>query len=133
LKRYINLCREETRQKTENELDSFIQDIFKNSIVSTEKKLDKISKFNMVFTTIGGRQVCRNCCATAYGFSSNKFKTCSNIFKQTDLQKVSSLSHRKWKDDHIHNFTYAETEKLFKSNVLKSKDEITMIERAGLF
>jgi len=67
-----------------------------------------------------------------YSFSSNKFKTCSDIFKQTDQQKVSSLSHKKWKDNHIHNFTYAETERLFKQNVLKSKGDIDMIERAGI-
>ena len=133
LKNYIRLCREETRLKTNSELDLFIQDLFIKSVASVDVKSKKdgskeISKFNMCFTTIGGHKVCRKCCSLSYGFSSNKFNTCSKRYKDTGLQKVSSLNHRKWTDDHVHNYSYAETESLFKLNVV-DKDNVIGVGR----
>ena len=140
LKKYVALCREETRLKTTSELDSFIQDLFIKSVVSVDLKSKEsdgskeISKFNMCFTTIGGHKVCRKCCSTSYGFSNNKFNTCSKIYKDTGLQKVNSLNHRKWADDHIHNYSYAETENLFKSNIIVKNENqsSTFIEKVGM-
>ena len=39
------------------------------------------------------------------------------IFKEVGSKFITSISHEEWKDDHVHDFTFAETEEIVKQNI----------------
>ena len=64
-------------------------------------------------------QVCKKTFACVYGCSMNDLEKASNAVKTSSGLYISgtTLRIKMWKDDHIPDFSYKETEELFMLNV----------------
>jgi hypothetical protein len=123
-------CREITRQKTEIELDSFIQELFRSSIVDQsickngdvrfqmEYKLHTIASLSKFKSII----VCKKVFTTLYDISTKFIERCSKAIKVSDSLRVSSISMRSYRDDTLHDLNYAQVKQIFDQNVLHSSD-----------
>ena len=61
--------------------------------------------------------LCRMSYSFLFKIPKNKFDQCSRVFKETGRKFITSITHEKWEDDHVHNFTFAETEEMVKENI----------------
>jgi hypothetical protein len=109
-------CRSQTFHKTKIELDRFIQDKFKESIAEIKLSDDNKEVAYVMDYSINGIKVCKKSFAAFYGVSVKYLERCSKTLKQSDFRRVYSTSHRTFTDDHIHNYTYAETDVLMQTN-----------------
>ena len=100
-----------------DELDGFIQEKFRSVIVG-DPVINKSGEkhFNLKWQH-KGKELCRKSFCLLFALSHHRFDKCSKMMKDADSTYLSSLHHQPWKDDHVHDFTFAETEALFKENV----------------
>ncbi len=123
-----------TRLKSDHERDQYLQELFLESIDEIRRNGDGDLVFSMkyqLFLNNRLRQVCRKVFAEAHGFTDTDFvrrsqamKTkfsildpeCQRIPLKSEL-KLSSTYHRKWTDDHLHNFNFVQTQEIFRKNV----------------
>jgi len=73
--------------------------------------------FVMEYKLQGIVKVCRKTFASAFGFSIKKLERCSAALKQSPTLRVHKIEIKKFKDEHIHNYSYKETETLMKDNL----------------
>lgn len=100
-----------------DELDGFIQEKFRSVIVG-DPVINKSGEkhFNLKWQH-KEKELCRKSFCHLFALSHHRFDKCSKMMKDADSTYLSSLHHQPWKDDHVHDFTFAETEQLFKDNV----------------
>lgn len=139
---YVKKCRElgiastTSTNKTIGSRDSFIQEIFRQCIVNEETRDDGRKKFEMQYeipnpkNKLGSSNrvvVCVRTLQCVYGFTSHEWRICGDHLKGSDSGRVSNIRHKPWGDDHIHDFTFAEVEGVFRRNlkdcVLPSKND----------
>ena len=114
--------------KNDREKDQFLQENFLESVISIKRNDDGDLQFNMEYSLVLNNKsvkVCRKVFAEAYGLKECDFKRCSQAMKakfsildpgceripsKNDLRLYSTF-HRQWKDDRIHDYNFAQTEK----------------------
>jgi len=109
-------CRELTRLKNKAELDSFVQEKFRESVIKENQHQDGSIVFEMDYK-INNMKMCKKAFAKAYGLSVKHLERCSAALKESSERRVHLISTREYQDDHIHDYTYKETENLFKVNL----------------
>lgn len=129
---YVKSCRELgyeasiTLNGTKRSRDSFIQEVFRQCIVNEEVKDDGRKKFEMQYeipnpmNKLGSQNrviVCVKTLQCVYGFTTHEWRLCGDNLKSSDSGRVSSFRHKPWADDHLHDFTYAEVEDVFRRNL----------------
>jgi hypothetical protein len=97
-------------------LDGYIQEKFRSVITGDMVNKSGEKQFNLKWQH-KGKDLCRSSFAHLFDIPKNRFDKCSKDMKAADSTYLNSLHHQQWKDDHVHDFTFAETEQLFKSNV----------------
>jgi hypothetical protein len=114
---YILSARAEKGGRDGEELDGFIQEKFRSVIVG-DPVINKSGEkhFNLKWQH-RGKELCRQSFAYLFAIPKNRFDKCSKEMKAVESTYLNSLHHQPWKDDHVHDFTFAETEQLFKDNV----------------
>ena len=98
------------------QLDSFIQEKMRK-VITGEKHL---SNGDLEFTCCWkheDKELCRKSFAFLFKIPRNKFDQCARVFKEVGSKFITSISHEEWKDDHVHDFTFAETEEIVKQNI----------------
>lgn len=114
--------------KNDREKDQFLQENFLESVISIKRNDDGDLQFNMEYSLVLNNKsvkVCRKVFAEAYGLKECDFRRCSQAMKakfyifdpgcekipsKNDLRLYSTF-HRQWKDDRIHDYNFAQTEK----------------------
>ena len=126
---YIRVYREQglTESKTDKaKRDSFIQEIFRGCILSEHLKENGAKKFDMQYEIpsidkkLGKRNKIEVCVCTlqcVYGISAYEWRLCNEVLRESDGGRVSSLRHKPWEDDYLHDVTYAEVENIFQRNL----------------
>ena len=76
-------------------------------IPSIDKKLGKRNKI----------EVCVRTLQCVYGISAYEWRLCNEVLRESDDGRVSSLRHKPWDDDYLHDVTYAEVENIFQRNL----------------
>jgi hypothetical protein len=66
--------------------------------------------------------VCKKVFSALYDISTKFIERCSKAIKVSDSLRVNSISMRSYKDDTLHDFTYAQVKQIFDQNVLLSSD-----------
>ena len=126
---YIRVYREQglTESKTDKaKRDSFIQEIFRGCIFSEHLNENGAKKFDMQYEIpsidkkLGKRnkiEVCVRTLQCVYGISGYEWRLCNEVLRESDDGRVSSLRHKPWEDDYLHDVTYAEVENIFQRNL----------------
>ena len=114
----VRLCRRKTNWRSPEELDQFAQTLFRDSIERTIDTKDGI-KFVMDYRIENRKYpVCKKSFACAYGVSEYKLETISNRIKECGEGSAPfEVSHKSFSDGTIHDYNYAQTEKLFAVNL----------------
>lgn len=99
-----------------DQLDDFIKEKFRSVITGEKVNINGDSEFTLQWVH-EGRILCRKSYAFLFNIPKNKFDKCSSLMKAAGTQFINSMQHTPWKDDHVHDFTFAETEKKFKENI----------------
>jgi hypothetical protein len=124
---YVKQCRQlgkqDNPQLSEKEnRDNFLQEVFRQCIVDQEKQSNGKEKFSFKFcipsvnNRLGNANrhvVCKQTLLSVYGFTEHDWRICSSALKTTDTGRVSSLRHKPWTDDVLHDYTFAEAEDVF--------------------
>jgi len=124
---YVKQCRQlgkqDNSQLSEKEnRDNFLQEVFRECIIDQEKLSNGKEKFSFKFCipSINNRLgnanrhvVCKQTLLSVYGFTEHDWRICSSALKTTDTGRVSSLRHKPWTDDVLHDYTFAEAEDVF--------------------
>ena len=131
----VKECHRIVATKDNNENCCYIMDQFKLAITKqANHKVTGAVVFSKMDYRIGACreiEVCRKCFYKAYGISHHMLDRISNELKEhidesevvtqlasSNIATVTTLvPNRMWKDNHIHNFTYKETEQLFIENL----------------
>ena len=132
----INRAKGLSETKTEREKrDPFIQEVFRDCILSTQRKRSSSSegnttiKFEMQYTVPSvdnqlGRnnrlEVCVKTLQCVYGISAYEWRICNEQLRKNGDDsggRLSSLRHKPWEDDYLHNHTLAEVENVFLRNL----------------
>ena len=113
----FNECQELTRNKNRFELDSFVQEKFRESIVSEKIQEDGTIQFNMAYYIRQNMKVCKKAYAMAFGITVYHLERCSAALKESTSRRVNAITVREYSDSHIHSYNYLETENLFKANL----------------
>jgi hypothetical protein len=99
-----------------DQLDQFIQEKFRS--VCKAEKVNKKGETEFVLDwSHDGVSLCRQSFAKLFNISKHKLDKCSSSIKSSGTKYLTSISHRTWKDAHVHDFTFADTEELFKMNL----------------
>jgi len=98
------------------QMDSYIQGKFRN-VITGEKQLSNGETEFTCSWTHEGKELCRKSFAFLFKIPRNKLDQCSRVFKAVGSKYITSISHDEWKDDHVHDFTFAETEQIIKENI----------------
>jgi hypothetical protein len=97
-------------------LDNFIQEKMRGIITGEKTNSAGELEFNCHWIH-DGKELCRKSYAFLFKIPRNKFDQCSRVFKETGRKFITSISHEKWEDDHVHDFTFAQTEEIVKENI----------------
>lgn len=126
---YMKQCR---KYKTGNntaegkeDRDSFVQDKFK--IVLTDDGFHGTNRvFKYTFSipqpdlsllgTNNRIQCCKSTFLAVYGISSHEFRVCAELLKSSSTGTLPSLHHKAYKDDHLHDYTFAQVEDIYLAN-----------------
>jgi len=134
---YIKINRAKGLSTTKNgreKRDLFIQEVFRECILSTQKKKcssieDGSIKFEMQYfvpsidNQLGQKnrlEVCVKTLQCVYGFSAYEWRVCKDEFKKAESGRLSTLRHKPWEDDYLHDYTLAEVENVFQRNLSDS-------------
>jgi hypothetical protein len=113
---FIKSARLEKGKLQADQLDKFIQEKVRKSISGRKvnNKGDLQFEYNW---SHNGIELCRDSFSTIFDTTKHVLNACSTAFKLTETNRVSSIQHKEWNDSHVHNFTYAETENIMKTNL----------------
>ena len=113
---FVISARKEKGRRVGQELDVFVQEKFR-AVIKKEKvnnygetsfemdwKYDEIPLYKLSYSLL-------------FKIPKNKFEACSKAMKVAGSRYIDSINHQPFKDNHVHDFTFARTEKLFKENV----------------
>ena len=127
---YIKTCRQlgvTDTNRTKEARDGFVQEIYRGCIISDELNEDgSTRKYQMQYEipSIDNRlgrknrlQVCLPTMLCVYGITKYEWRICGDHIKSSDFGRVSSMRQRFWKDDHLHDYTYAEVQSIFEKNL----------------
>ena len=133
---YVKINRAKGLSETKNERekrDSFIQEVFRDSILSTKQKKSRTDddgsaiKFDYQYLvpSIDNRlgrnnrlEVCVKSLRCVYGISTHEWRICNEQLRNVDSGgRVSTLRHKTWEDDYLHDYTLAEVENVFLRNL----------------
>lgn len=115
----LNFIRDARAQRGKlkgDRFDSFVQekvrDVISGEKVQTngELRFEKNWKFC-------GRELCRQSYGLIFDISKHKLDACCAELKKSDTRQVTSISMSKWKDDHLHDYSFAQTEAIIKENL----------------
>jgi hypothetical protein len=70
-------------------------------------------EFNWSFDNIA---LCRNSYTILFDISKYRLDECSAAFKLSENRRVSPITQKEWKDNHVHAFTFVDTEQMMKKN-----------------
>lgn len=129
---YFITCRKIIDFKSEQEKRMIITTAFKDCIVNHRENQNRL-KMNYI---LGPKKlsVCKKAFASAYATTVHALECSSKASKievnseDVNISDYNVICKRKWKDGHIHDFTFLETQQLFEKNVYslhKSADGIT--------
>jgi hypothetical protein len=110
----ISRARDERCNLSGPQFDNFIQEKWRSCFLRWEGDGKKQAVMNWHFE---GHILCRESFGQIFGISKYKLDLCSSTLKNAPTNRVTSLNVREYKDDHIHELTYSETEQLIKDNL----------------
>lgn len=110
---FVRAARAERGTLEGAQLDSFVQEKFRSVIVGEKTLEDGSVKFRLDWKH-KGVPLCRQSFAQIYGISKAALDNCSSALKASATRRVSSISHTEYKDDRVHDFSYADTVQVFK-------------------
>lgn len=113
---FVRAARAERGDLSGDQLDSFIQEKYRAVLVKAEKQSDGSVKF-LPRWSYKGISLCRQSYANAFGITKHQLDMCSKALKHSDNRRVPKIKHQPFKDEHVHEFTFAETEEIFKKNL----------------
>lgn len=126
---YIKIYREQgvaEVKKDKTKRDVFIQEIFRGCILSETLKENGKKRFEMQYeipsidNKLGKKnkiEVCVRTLQCVYDISAYEWRLCNEVLRESSGGRVSSLRHQPWKDDFLHDATYAEVENVFQRNL----------------
>lgn len=113
---FIQRAREQRGNLCGEKLDSFIQEKVRSAIVGEKLLANGEIRFDMRWCH-DGHELCRQSFGLIFNISKHKLDSCLSELKKSDTRYVTSISTQEWKDDHIHGYTFAETEEMMKKNL----------------
>lgn len=99
------------------QLDRFIQEKFRSVCQGEKTNKNGETCFELEWKH-DNVSLCRLSYSFLFGIPKGRFDKCSHAMKTAGVNNLSSINHKCWKDDHVHDFTFAETEKLIKENIV---------------
>ena len=97
-------------------MDHFIQEKFRAAKVG-----EKVNKYGVKSFELEWQHenvpLCRASYAFLFNITKHQLDRCSAAKKTAGSDFVKTTRHKVWKDDHLHEFSFAETEQLFKKNI----------------
>jgi hypothetical protein len=113
---FFGRARAEKHKLEGSQLDNFIQEKMRKVIIG--EKINGAGELEFINCwKHEDKELCRKSYAFLFKIPRNRFDQCSRVFKATGKKFITSISHEKWEDDHVHNFTFAETEEMVKENI----------------
>ena len=109
-------ARKEKGRLVGQQLDHFIQDKFRAVIKKEKVNSNGETAFELDWK-YENIPLCRLSYSLLFKIPKNKFDACSKAMKASGIRYLNSINHQPFKDNHVHDYTFAETEKLFKENV----------------
>mmetsp|Transcript_3798 Transcript_3798/g.5359 ORF Transcript_3798/g.5359 Transcript_3798/m.5359 type:complete len:878 (-) Transcript_3798:1152-3785(-) len=117
---FVRKARAERHKLEGEQLDNFVQEKFRS--VCKGEKVNKHGDTIFHLEWIHeGKAMCRQSYSFLFDIPKNRFDKCSFAMKSAGVKRLSSINHKTWKDDKVHDFTFTETEVLFKENLLDLK------------
>jgi hypothetical protein len=113
---YVTSARKEKGRRVGQELDHFIQEKFRSVIKKERVNNHGETSFEMDWK-YENVPLCKLSYSLLFQIPKNKFEACSKAMKAAGSRYIDSINHQPFKDNHVHDFTFAKTEKLFKENV----------------
>ena len=113
---YNTSARKEKGRRVGQQLDLFIQEKFRAVIKKEKINNNGETSFEMDWK-YDNVPLCKLSYSLLFKIPKNKFEACSKAMKAAGSRYVDSINHQPFKDDHVHDFTFVATEKLFKDNV----------------
>ena len=99
-----------------SQLDAFIREKFRSVI--TGETINAIGEVAYTCSWIHEKiTLCKRSYSFLFGISKNRFDECSKSFKAAGTKFITEINHSQWNDDHVHKFTFAETEQMIKENM----------------
>ena len=99
-----------------SQLDAFIREKFRSVI--TGEAVNAFGEVAYTCSWIHGKiTLCKRSYSFLFGISKNRFDECSKAFKAAGTKFIPEIKHSQWNDDHVHTFTFAETEQMIKENM----------------
>ena len=98
------------------QLDNFIQEKMRSVIIGETTNYSGDQDFICNWTH-EGKELCRKSYCFLFKIARSKFDQCAKVMKETGSKFITSISHEKWEDDHVHTFTFAKTEEIIQENV----------------
>ena len=100
--------------KTDTEKEEFIYQEFKDSITKQIRRKNK-TYFKCNWKSPNGRIICRKSWCKLYDIPICRVENCSKRLKEFPEARRDSL--RPYIDEHLHNYSYDEVEKIFTENL----------------
>lgn len=127
----IKDCRRIISTKSSEEVFEFMYDNFVASLSDNGMRQKyppeeaKKRRLSRRFTLKGNLTTCTKCFVEAYGLSIRHLNKISHLYKEniedgpteTRAKVLLHMNHKKWNDDYIHEFTYAETKSIYRENL----------------
>ena len=98
------------------QLDNFIQEKMRSVITGETTNFAGDLEFTCSWIH-EGKELCRKSFAFLFNIPRSKFDQCAKVMKMTGSKFITSINHEKWEDDHVHTFTFAQTEEMIKDNI----------------
>jgi len=99
------------------QLDNFIQEKMRSVITGETTNFAGDLEFTCSWIH-EGKELCAErallFCSTYHVASSISVP---KVMKMTGSKFITSINHEKWEDDHVHTFTFAQTEEMIKDNI----------------
>ena len=113
----IILSARKERHKLEgSQLDAFIREKFRSVI--TGETINAIGEVSYTCNWVHEKiPLCKRSYSFLFGVSKNRFDECSKAFKSAGTKFITEINHSQWNDDHVHKFTFAETEQMIRENM----------------
>lgn len=134
---YVHKCRNMGKSSTVcaigsrmGERDQFIKELVTKTIkeeTTTQIKTKQRYTYEFKIHAISGKAgwknelpVCKNTFLAVYNITRYEFRKCVELMKDNDNSRIGNLRHTVFKDDHLHNYSYAEVADVFAANLFTS-------------